>query len=450
MRSGLVASVWAAVAVLIAWAFFAGDASGTGATAPLGTAAVIVAALVVIGWSRGAVPLPRLDRAGLTAVAATVGLVAWSGLTVWWSIAGDRSWDALAKGIVLLAVGVVGLAAGLQPGRPLRTLALLLAGLTRGRSLVGAARQGASRTRAGRCEPGCASEGIDRLLERARARGRRGARARPLAARRGARALRATGRRAPRLPRRARDPADAVPRRIAGRRRRRGGHPVALRGTSRGGAPRPSLRRPRDRRRRLGVHPARPRRRRRRARGSCRRRAPAGRDARRRRHRGRCPRRPRPGRPARLDPAAGRRPWARRRSRARPGGRHRRARRQRREPVHVGGRPAKQQRRGRERLHPPRQSRDEQSHRLVGRGLAGVPCPSRRRHGREHVRDRAQARPRQRPERDRATQPAAPAPLRLGAAGPRSRGRARDRARSRDSREREEARPGRERRRRWG
>ena len=99
MRSGLVASVWAAVAVLIAWALFAGDASGTGATAPLGTAAVIVAALVVIGWSRGVVSLPRLDRAGLTAVAATVGLVAWTGLTVWWSIAGDRSWDALDKGL---------------------------------------------------------------------------------------------------------------------------------------------------------------------------------------------------------------------------------------------------------------------------------------------------------------------------------------------------------------
>ena len=29
---------------------------------------------------------------------------------MWWSIAGDRSWDALAKGIVLLAFGVVGLA----------------------------------------------------------------------------------------------------------------------------------------------------------------------------------------------------------------------------------------------------------------------------------------------------------------------------------------------------
>ncbi len=58
-------------------------------------------------------------------------MASWRGRAsrVWWSIAGDRSWDALAKGIVLLAVGVVGLTAGLLPGRPLRTLALLLAGL---------------------------------------------------------------------------------------------------------------------------------------------------------------------------------------------------------------------------------------------------------------------------------------------------------------------------------
>ena len=46
---------------------------------------------------------------------------------MWWSIAGDRSWDALAKGIVLLAFGVVGLAAASLPGRPVRNLALLFA-----------------------------------------------------------------------------------------------------------------------------------------------------------------------------------------------------------------------------------------------------------------------------------------------------------------------------------
>ena len=127
-RSGLVAVVLAAVAVLIAWAFFAGGASGTGATAPLGTAAVLVAAALVVGWSRGRVALPAARSRRLVAAAAAIGLVAWTGLSIWWSIAGDRSWDALAKGIVLLAFGVVGLAAGALPGRPLRSLALLLAG----------------------------------------------------------------------------------------------------------------------------------------------------------------------------------------------------------------------------------------------------------------------------------------------------------------------------------
>ena len=70
--------------------------------------------------------------AGLAAAVAAAGLVAWSGLTIWWSIAGDRSWDALAKGIVVLAFGVVGLAASALPGRPLRTLALILAGVLGG------------------------------------------------------------------------------------------------------------------------------------------------------------------------------------------------------------------------------------------------------------------------------------------------------------------------------
>ena len=65
------------------------------------------------------VPLP---------VAAAVGLVVWTGLTVWWSIAGDRSFAALGKGIVLLAFGVVGLAASVLPGRPLRSVALVFAG----------------------------------------------------------------------------------------------------------------------------------------------------------------------------------------------------------------------------------------------------------------------------------------------------------------------------------
>jgi hypothetical protein len=126
-RTGAAALVLAAVAVLVAWAFFAGGASGTDATAPLGTAAVLVAAALVVGWSRGRIVLPRLDRAGIVAAGAAGGLVAWTGLSIWWSIAGDRSWDALANGIVLLSFGIVGLAVGLLPGRPLQSLALVLA-----------------------------------------------------------------------------------------------------------------------------------------------------------------------------------------------------------------------------------------------------------------------------------------------------------------------------------
>ena len=127
MRSGPAAVILVAVAVLLGWALFAGGASGTGATASLGTAAMIVAALLLVGWSRGVVSLPRLDRPGLVAGATAVALVAWIGLTVWWSIAGDRSWDALAEGMVVLAFGIVGLAASSLPGRPVHTLALLLA-----------------------------------------------------------------------------------------------------------------------------------------------------------------------------------------------------------------------------------------------------------------------------------------------------------------------------------
>ena len=109
MQSGVGAAVQVAVGVLLFWALFDGGASGTDSTARLGTAAVAVAASIILAWALGALPLPRLDQAGLAAAVAAAALVAWSGLTIWWSIAGDRSWDALAKGIVQCpAFGVVG------------------------------------------------------------------------------------------------------------------------------------------------------------------------------------------------------------------------------------------------------------------------------------------------------------------------------------------------------
>ncbi len=126
-RSGLARAILGAVGVLLVWAFFDGGASGTDATAQLGTVAVIAAALLLVGWARGVVVMPRLDRPGLLAVAAAAGLTVWTGLSVWWSIAGDLSFDALGKSLVLLAFGVVGLAAAVLPGRPVQGVALVVA-----------------------------------------------------------------------------------------------------------------------------------------------------------------------------------------------------------------------------------------------------------------------------------------------------------------------------------
>ena len=129
MRSRLAAAALVVAGALLGWALIAGGDSGTSSTASLGTAAVVAAGLVVLGWWRGITALPRLDRPGLVAGGGALALVGWTGLSVWWSIAGDRSWDSLAKGIVLLAFGVVGLMVACLPGRPVHTLALLLAGV---------------------------------------------------------------------------------------------------------------------------------------------------------------------------------------------------------------------------------------------------------------------------------------------------------------------------------
>lgn len=129
VRPGLVVAVLGMVAVLLGWSLFAGGASGTGAIATLGPAASAAAAIGVIASACGLFPRPALNRAGVLAVSLAVALVAWSGLTVWWSIAADRSWDTLAKSLVMLAFGVAGLVAASLPERPLRRLALLLAAL---------------------------------------------------------------------------------------------------------------------------------------------------------------------------------------------------------------------------------------------------------------------------------------------------------------------------------
>ena len=122
--SGLVGAVLAA-------AMFAGDASGDGGTLPVGGAAVVLLAASLIAVALGWLPAPRMGRAGAALVVAMVLLVTWTGATVWWSIVGDRSWDAFNKAAAYaaflglgLVLGAVGREATARLGASLLSLVL--------------------------------------------------------------------------------------------------------------------------------------------------------------------------------------------------------------------------------------------------------------------------------------------------------------------------------------
>ena len=398
-RPGLAAGILGAVGVLLFWAFFAGGASGSGATASLGSAALIIATLLLVGWARGAVLLPRLDRAALVAVAAGAALVVWTGLTVWWSIAGDRSFAALGKSLVFLAFAVVGLAAARRPGSSRARRRARSRGCAWCSSLLGVARKGGSVARAGRRRPCRPPPWVDRVLERSRAAGGRGSRSRTLARRVGTRALRQTGRGAPPLQRDARDPPHPVPGRAC---RRPRCHCTRSRdddGAGGGSTVRAPRVRPGAARRGLGLYAARARGGRRRLVGSCREWSDPRRADRAWPRRGARCRRQGACRPTGRDTASGRRARPARLGCGRAHGGPARPGRGCREPGHLGHEPAHELGRGRQRPRPVRPVGDQQPHRLVGRGLAGVPCESRGWDGGLDVRDRPQARPGRRGER---------------------------------------------------
>lgn len=81
------------------------------------------AALVALG----ALPTPRLDAAGLAAVVLLAASIVWSGISVAWSIAPDRSWDGFNRGLVYLALFVVGILVGTLVERAPRAAATGLA-----------------------------------------------------------------------------------------------------------------------------------------------------------------------------------------------------------------------------------------------------------------------------------------------------------------------------------
>ena len=107
------------VAALLVAALFAGESFWVGAAALFAAAAVLALGLLDrIELSSGGAPL----------VAALVGLAAWSGVSIGWSVAPDRSWDELNRGLVYAAFAVLGVALGSVERRSCRLVALTLAG----------------------------------------------------------------------------------------------------------------------------------------------------------------------------------------------------------------------------------------------------------------------------------------------------------------------------------
>ena len=91
-------------------AAFAGDGSDVGGVLPVGGAAAVVLAGVLLAVAFGLVAAPRVGRSGGVLLVALVLLVAWTGTTTWWSIVPDRTWEAFNKSAafaVFLGLGIV-------------------------------------------------------------------------------------------------------------------------------------------------------------------------------------------------------------------------------------------------------------------------------------------------------------------------------------------------------
>src|SRR5262249_31560358 len=98
--SGSVAIVFAGlVGAALLGATFAGDGSDVHGTFPVGGAAIVLLTAALVGVAFGWLPALHVGRSGAAFVGGLVLLVAWTGVTVRWSIVGDRSWDVFNKDV---------------------------------------------------------------------------------------------------------------------------------------------------------------------------------------------------------------------------------------------------------------------------------------------------------------------------------------------------------------
>jgi O-Antigen ligase len=119
--------VLAACASLLAVSVFFGGGANDDRLLPIGVAAVLAAAVAGMAVSLGAAPRPRLDGPALAVVALLTASVVWSGVSIIWSIEPDSSWHAFNRGVVYLALVVLGIVAGASVDRAPRVVAAGLA-----------------------------------------------------------------------------------------------------------------------------------------------------------------------------------------------------------------------------------------------------------------------------------------------------------------------------------
>jgi hypothetical protein len=98
-------------------AAFRGDGSDVDGILPVGGAAVVLLGIVLVAAAFGRPVLPRLGVSGVLLLAAVVLLVAWTGATIAWSIAPDRSWEAFNRSLAFAAFLGLGIVLGGAAGR---------------------------------------------------------------------------------------------------------------------------------------------------------------------------------------------------------------------------------------------------------------------------------------------------------------------------------------------
>ena len=119
------AVVLAAAAGLLAAALFFGGGSDDVDFLPVALAALFVAGGLGVAALAGLIPRPGLDAAGLAFFGFLGGFVVWSGLSVWWSIVPDLTWNLFNRELAYVGFAIVGLCVGAL--WPRRTVAAGLA-----------------------------------------------------------------------------------------------------------------------------------------------------------------------------------------------------------------------------------------------------------------------------------------------------------------------------------